>query len=95
MSVKEMCQHYEWDGWWYKNEIHIKDSLSKPRVLWRDGVDEDARMFGIKNCWPVTRDREGWKGFREESKTQRRVVEPVKAMSGHSLTATGVGSPLS
>ena len=33
-------------------------------------MDEDARIFGIKNCWMVTRDSDERKGFFEEVKTQ-------------------------
>ena len=28
----------------------------KTKLHWRDEVDEDARMFGIKNQWMVARD---------------------------------------
>ena len=35
----------------------------KSRLFWRDEVDEDARMFEIRNWWIMTRDCDVWKGF--------------------------------
>ena len=43
----------------------------RPRLHWRHEADEDARMFGIKNCWTVVQNHDVWKGFLEEAKTQR------------------------
>jgi len=36
----------------------------------RDEVNEDARIFGIKNSWILAQDRDKWNGFLEEAKTQ-------------------------
>ena len=43
-------------------------------------MDEDARMFRIRNCWMMSRDLDEWKGFLEEAKTQRGVVGTVMMM---------------
>ena len=40
----------------------------RPRT---DEVDEYARIFGIRNWWMMTRDRDEWKGFLEEVNTQK------------------------
>ena len=42
-----------------------------PKLSWRGEVEEDARMFEIRNWWVVKRDHDEWKGLLEESKIQR------------------------
>ena len=43
----------------------------KPRLRWRDKVDDDARIFGIRNWWMVVRDRDILKEFLEDVKAHR------------------------
>ena len=40
-------------------------------------VDEDARIFRIRDWWMVAQDFDVWKGFLDKAKTQRWVVEPM------------------
>ena len=35
----------------------------RSRLRWRNEVDENARMFGIRNWWMVARDHDDWKGL--------------------------------
>ena len=55
-------------------EINIKIFLAqplgarkrgRPRLRWRDQVDEDARKFGVRNWWMKALDCDEWIGFLE------------------------------
>ena len=48
----------------------------RQRLHGRDKLDENARMFEIRNRWIVA-DRNEWKWFLKEAKTQKLVLEPV------------------
>ena len=37
-------------------------------------MDEDARMFRIRNWWMVAQDFDEWKGFLEEAMTQMMMM---------------------
>ena len=41
------------------------------RMHWRDEVNGDAGIFGIRNWWMVGRDADEWKGFLEKVKNQK------------------------
>ena len=43
-------------------------------------MDEDAKMFGIRNWWMVPRNRDEWTGFFEEAKIQRIEVPMMMMM---------------
>jgi hypothetical protein len=36
-------------------------SVGRPRLRWKDGVEDDLRKLNVKNWWTVAKDRESWK----------------------------------
>ena len=39
-------------------------------MRWRDEVDKDAEVSGVRNRWMIARDRNEWIGFLEGTKAQ-------------------------
>jgi hypothetical protein len=35
-------------------------SVGRPRLQWKDGVEDDLRKLKVKNWWTVAKDRESW-----------------------------------
>jgi hypothetical protein len=46
-------------------------SVGRPRLRWKDGVDDDLRKLKIKNWWTVAKDRESWKKILREAETHK------------------------
>jgi hypothetical protein len=43
-------------------------SIGRPRLRWKNGVEDDLRKLKVKNWWTVAKDRESWKKFLREVK---------------------------
>jgi hypothetical protein len=41
----------------------VEKSVGRPRLRWKDGVEDDLRKVNVKNWWTVAKDRESWKKF--------------------------------
>jgi hypothetical protein len=35
-------------------------SVGRPKLRWKDGVDQDMRILGVKNCKKVALNRDEW-----------------------------------
>jgi hypothetical protein len=42
-------------------------SVGRPRLQWKDGVEDDLRKLNVKNWWTVAKDRESWKNILWEA----------------------------
>ncbi|XP_055371857.1 uncharacterized protein LOC129605884 [Condylostylus longicornis] len=47
-------------------------NIGRPKLRWKDGVEEDLRKINITSWWQLTTDREGW----------RRIANHTKAHTG-------------
>ena len=52
----------------------------RPRLLWRDEVDGDARELWLRIWWKEAVDRIDWRKLLEEAKTQKWVVVVMMMM---------------
>jgi hypothetical protein len=42
-------------------------SVGRPRLRWKDGLEDDLRKLEVKNWWMVAKDRESWKKILGEA----------------------------
>jgi hypothetical protein len=52
-------------------KLEGRRSVGRPRLRWKDGVEDDLRKLNFKNWWTVTKDRESWKKILREAEAHK------------------------
>jgi hypothetical protein len=48
-----------------------KRKKGRPRMRWMDGVEKDLRNLSVVNWKTKAQERDGWRKFLEQAKTQK------------------------
>jgi hypothetical protein len=48
-----------------------RSSVGRPRLRWKDGVEDDLRKLNVKNWWTVAKDRESWEKILREAEAHK------------------------
>jgi hypothetical protein len=52
-------------------KLEGRRSVGRPRLRWKDGVEDHLRKLNVKNWWTVAKDRELWKKILREAEAHK------------------------
>jgi hypothetical protein len=64
----ERMEEYRMPKKIFTQKLEVTRRRGRPRKRWREGVERDLQVLGVRRWWELVMDREKWRGIVRQAK---------------------------